>query len=271
MLQYLMPWDIARFLAASGCRITKREEKDYMHPTRDVFINYDEITLLAQSGLHFLLVGDQLPLLRQRLRDATRFIERYGDEYVINLVVIAYCDPEVPLNAPGYAYAPSLRFTVTDRLLERLGERSDLAHFWLEHSLDTLPCTQTSLAIIETPETSNVRLKQFKLNLRSLWFNTIDLLHPSDNFDIFNWSDDEDSIETSIMLVRHNKKGLVFHDTKATGSWLPQPKDQCWVGARGTPALTQHRPSTNTQQVMIRLEVPSSKKVGILRLPTPYE
>jgi hypothetical protein len=270
LLQFLLPYDIARFLAATDFSITETERKTYMDPCYDIFYNYDEIQLLMRSGVAIMLLGNQMHLLQKRLKNTKAFIDEYGNDFVIDLMAIAYCDPGIPLDAYDYALAPSYRFTMTDQIIEKLGDRKDIAYAWLERSLDTLPFTNTTLATLATPPTTNIRLKQFRVNLRCFWFKTIDLTYPEEGHNIFDWSFDEDVIETSVMILRHDGDKYVSYSTRSCGRWLAQPTDSHWGGARGTPALTQHRPSVNMQEIMIRLELPVSKIAGIIRVPVLY-
>jgi hypothetical protein len=143
LLQFLLPYDIARFLAATDFPITETERRTYMDPCDDIFYNYDEIKLLIRSGATIMLLGHQMHLLQKRLENAKAFINEYGNDFVIDLMAIAYCDPGLPADAHDYALAPSYRFTVTDQVIEKLGDRTDIAYAWLERSLDTLPCTST--------------------------------------------------------------------------------------------------------------------------------
>lgn len=158
LLENLLPFDIAKLLAVIGCQITPVQREHYMDPVRDVFAEYDDIKLLTKAGARIILLGHGVHLLHQRLNDTETFIKRYGHDFVIDMIAIAYCQPEPSLNAPIGMQIPSLRFTVTDQLLEKLGSRSDLAYFWLESSLDVLPCTETTLAPLMTPPTSHIRL-----------------------------------------------------------------------------------------------------------------
>jgi hypothetical protein len=130
--------------------------------------------------------------------------------------------------------------------------------------------TSTTLATLATPTTTKIRLKQFRMNLRSFLFKTIDLTYPEEGHNIFDWSFDEDVIETSVMILRHDGEKYVSHSTKSCGRWLAQPSDSYWDGARETPALTRHRPSVNMQEIMIRLEIPVSQTAGVIRVPVLY-
>jgi hypothetical protein len=268
LLENLLPFDIARLLVATGWEITPRLRREYMNPVRDVFDKHEEIELLTKAGVNIILLGHRAHLLHQRLNDTKKFIKKYGNGFVIDLIAIAYCHPEPPVNAPGATQFPSARFAVTDRVLENLGSRPDIAYSWLEDSLSMLPCTNTSLAPFATPPTSNIRLEQFKLNLRCCWFNTIDFVLPEEASGIFDWSYDEDVIETSATIIRHDGSRYSFYSTRCSGGWLHQVTNLPKV-ERGTPALTHHRPNVNMHEVLIRLEIPREKRAGVVRIPTP--
>jgi hypothetical protein len=265
LLEYLLPFDIARLLAAIGCEITSHQRKKYMNPVRDVFDKHEEIALLNRAGVNIILLGHKAHLLHERLNNAKLFVQKYGDRFEIDLIAIAYCHPDSSANT---AHFPSIRFTVADHVLEKLGSRSDIAYSWLERSLSMIPCTNSSLAPIATPPTSDIRLKQFRLNLRCCWFNTIDLTHPEETHGIFDWRYDEDVIETSATIVRHDGNDYSLYDARCYGRWLPNVTTTVGVTERGTPALTRHRPNVNMQEVLVRLEIPG-KKAGIIRVPTP--
>jgi hypothetical protein len=265
LLEYFLPFDIARLLAATGCEITPSQRKKYMDPVRDVFDKHEEIALLTKAGVSIILLGYNAHLLHKRLNDAESFVRRYGNRFEIDLIAIAYCHPDSSANA---AHFPSIRFTVTDQVLEKLGSRSDIAYSWLEHILSMLPCTNSSLAPLATPPTSSIRLKQFRLNLRCCWFHTIDLVYPEEALGIFDWQYDEDVIETSATIVSHDGSHYSLYDTRCYGRWLPHVATAVGVEERGTPALTRHRPNVNMQEVLVRLEIPG-KRAGIIRVPTP--
>jgi hypothetical protein len=265
LLEDLLPFDIARLLAATGCEITQVQRKKYMNPVRDVFDKHEEIALLTKAGVNIILLGHNAHLLHKRLNDTQSFVQKYGNRFEIDLIAIAYCHPDSSANA---AHFPSIRFTVTDQVLENLGSRSDIAYSWLEHSLSMLPCTNSSLAPLATPPTSNIRLKQFKLNLRCCWFHTIDLVYPEETLGIFDWQYDEDVIETSATIVRHDNNNYTLYDTRCYGRWLPHVATAAGIRERGTPDLTRHRPNVNMQEVLVRLEIPG-ERAGIIRVPTP--
>jgi hypothetical protein len=268
LLKNLLPYDIGRVLVATGCQLTTREKSLFMNPVRDVFNECEEIELLTKAGVNILLLGRHAHLLTERLKNTAKFIHKYGNDFIIDLIAIAYCCPDSLTNTTVSTQFPSVRFTVTEEILARLGSQADLAYFWLEHDLTMLPCTNTSLASLQTPATTNIRLKQFKLNLRCFWFNTIDFVYPEEAYGIFDWSYDEDVIETSSTLLRHDGEKIAFYDTRSYGSWLRELY-HCRAGGRGTPALTQHRPSVNMQEILVRLELPHLNKVGIIRIPSP--
>jgi hypothetical protein len=265
ILRQLRPFDIARFLAASGCHLTEDEWNKFMNPIHDVFYDCHEVDILIRAGVKIVLLGHRLKLLYERLRDPTKFLKEYGDNFIIDLVAIAYCRPD---QTNPLLQLPSTRFVVTDQLLERLGQDASIAYAWLEHDLRLLPCTNTCLAPYRTPETTNMRVQLFKLNLRCFWFNTIDLVHSEETENIFDWSFDKDIIETSVMIISWNDKGLGLYNTRSSGRWLAQPP-AAEFEVRGTPALTRHRPVVNMQEIMVRLEVPKTKSVGIVRIPAP--
>jgi hypothetical protein len=250
LLEILLPFDIARLIAATGCDIPPGRRKEYLNPVRDVFDKHEDIARLTKAGVSIILLGHNVHLLHQRLKDAESFVRKYGNRFMIDLIAIA------------------VRFTLTNRVLEKLGSRSDIAYTWLERSLSMVPCTNSSLASLVTPPTSNIRLHQFRLNIRCCWFNTIDLVHPEETSGIFDWSYDEDVIETSATIVRHDGKQYSFYDTKCAGRWLPPVATAVGWEERGTPALTRHRPNVNMQEVLVRVEI-LGKKAGIVRVPTP--
>jgi hypothetical protein len=265
LLEELLPFDIARLLAATGCEITPGLRKKYMNPVRDVFEKHEEIALLTKAGVNIILLGHKAHLLHKRLNHTEAFVQKYGNRFEIDLIAIAYCHHDLPANT---AHFPSIRFTVSDRVLMNLENRPYIAYSWLEPSLSMLPCTNSSLAPLATPPTSNIRLKQFRLNLRCCWFNTIDLVYPEETLGIFNWRYDEDVIETSATIVRHDGNCYSLYDTRCYGRWLPQVATVAGVEERGTPALTHHRPNVNMQEVLVRLEIPG-RRAGIIRIPTP--
>jgi hypothetical protein len=244
LLEDLLPFDIARLLAATGCEITKVQREKHMNPVRDVFEKLGEIALLTKAGVNIILLGRNVHLLHKRLNDTESFLQRYGNRFNIDLIAIAYCHPDSSDNAVHF---PSIRFTVTDQVLENLGGRSDIAYSWLEHDLSMLPCTNSSLAPLATPPTSNIHLKQFKLNLRCCWFNTIDLVYPEETLGIFDWQYDEDVIETSVTIVRHdnNNNNYSLYDTRCDGRWLPQVGTAAGIKERGTPAKCKHAGSSD--------------------------
>jgi hypothetical protein len=269
LLDNLLPYDIGRVLVATGCQLTTREKSLYMNPVRDVFNKWEEIELLTRAGINIILLGRHAYLLTERLRNTDNFIHKYGNDFTIDLIAIAYRSPEsVTGTAVISTQTPSVRFTVNEKILTQLGSQADLAYSWLEHDVAMLPCTNTSLASFETPATTNIRLKQFKVNLRCSWFNTIDFVYPEEAYGIFDWSYDEDVIETSSTLLRHDGEGITLYDTRSYGSWLRELAHGR-TGGRGTPALTQHRPSVNMQEVLVRIEIPHLNKVGIIRVPSP--
>jgi hypothetical protein len=265
LLEELLPFDIARLIAATRCNISPSLRRKYMNPVRDVFDKHEEIALLTKAGAKIVLLGRKAHLLHERLENAELFVRKYGNHFQIDLIAIAYCPADSTVNAGHF---PSLRFTVSDQVLEKLGSRSDIAYSWLEHSLSMLPCTNSSLAPLATPPTSNIRLKQFRLNLRCCWFNTIDLVYPEETLGIFDWSYDEDVIETCFTVVSHDGNHYSFHSDRCDGRWLPPVPATIGVEERGTPALTRHRPNVNMQEVLVRVEIPG-KRAGIIRVPTP--
>lgn len=270
LLQHLRPFDLARFLAAYECSVTDNERDLFMNPIHDVFYHFEEVETLMKAGVKFMLLGHQLPLLRKRLEttEGTRdFIEKYGNDFVIDVIAIAYHRPE-PIQALSYLQSPSFRFTVSDGLLKKLGSSAHIACVWLEDDLNLLPCTNSSLAPCRTPKTTNIRLQLFKLNLRCLWFSTIDLIYPEDAHNIFDWSFDEDVIETSVLIASWDAEHIELYHTRSMGSWLAPPCASDVAGARGTPALTLHRPSANMHEILFRLEIPKSRAAGIIRVPT---
>ncbi|KAF2022768.1 hypothetical protein EK21DRAFT_95455 [Setomelanomma holmii] len=263
IVEWLLPFDIARLIAATGCHFATCQREKYMNPVRDVFTKPEEIELLTDAGVNIILLGCKAHLLHERLNNTERFIENYGNDFVIDLIAIAYCPPEPSTNA----LTPSARFTVTDQVLEKLGSRTDIAYSWLEHSISTLPCTNTSLTPATTPAASNVRLQIFRLNLRCCWFNTIDFVYPEEALGIFDWSyDDGDDIETSAVIISHDSKKYSFLTRRYLGNWLSPVTSPLAVFERGTPALTHHRPNVNMDEVLVRLEIPSENKVGIVRM-----
>lgn len=131
---------------------------------------------------------------------------------------------------------------MTDQIIQKLGKRADIAHSWFEQSLSTLPCTNTSLAPMATPLTSNIRLEQFRLNLRCCWFNTIDFVYPDEALGIFDLSLDRDTLSTSVIVIKHDGKDYSFFNTTFDGSWLPPMAESEELHERGTPALTRHTP-----------------------------
>jgi hypothetical protein len=270
LLRHLRPFDLARFIAAYELSITPQEEDWYMNPIHDVFYEFEEVETLLKAGVKFMLLGHQSALLTERLKstqNTINFIEKYGNDFVIDVIAIAYHRPE-PIQALSYLHSPSFRFTVSEGLLKKLGSSAHIAHAWLEHDLSLLPCTNSSLAPCRTPETTNIRLQLFKLNLRCLWFNTIDFVYPEEAYNIFDWSFDEDVIETSVLIASWHAEEIQLYNTKRMGRWLAPPRASDVAGARGTPALTLHRPSTNMQEIMVRLEMPKSRAAGIIRVPT---
>jgi hypothetical protein len=120
-----------------------------------------------------------------------------------------------------------------------------------------------------TPPTSNIRLQQFRLNLRCCWFNTIDFVYPDEALGIFDLASDTDMFSTSGLVIKHDGEAYFFVEMRSNGSWLPPVVDPERLNERGTPALTRHRPRVNMDEVLIRLEIPSDKKAGIIRMPTP--
>jgi hypothetical protein len=105
---------------------------------------------------------------------------------MIDLIAIAYCHPDSSTNIALCTQMPSVRFTVNHKVLMQLGNKANLAYHWLEHDRTMLPCTNSSLTSVETPAITNIRLKQFKLNLQCLWFNTIDFVFPEEAYSIFD-------------------------------------------------------------------------------------
>lgn len=185
-----------------------------MHLSYDIFINYnDEIALLIKSGVNLMLIGSQMHLLKERLNDTKAFIAKYSNDFAIRLIAVAYCE----LEAHNHALAPSYRFIATDLVLEKLGTHSHVAYDWLERSLNMLPCTTTSLATVKTPPTTNIALKQFRLNVQCLWFQTIDILYPEEGHNIFDWTYDQDVIETSVMIIRQDGDKMIYYSTRSCG------------------------------------------------------
>lgn len=182
LLEILLPFDIARLIAATRCDISLKLRKEYMIPVCDVFDKHEEIDLLTKAGVNIILLSYKADLLHERLEDAESFVQKYGNRFEIDLIAIAYYHPDSSANTTHF---PSVRLTVTDQVLEKLGIRSDIAYSWLEHSLSMLSCTNSSLAPLAMAPTSNIRLKQFKLNLRCCWFNTIDLVYLEETHGIF--------------------------------------------------------------------------------------
>ena len=217
ILRNLRPYDIARFLAATGCQITEKEREKFMNLVDDIFLDSDEIKILLDAGVKIILLGHQLHLLHDRLRDAKDFTRRYGNSFTIDLIAVAYCNPHIPTTDVTYALSSALRFTITDRLLEKLGSNASIAYSWLERDLQLLPCTNTSLAPYETPESTNIRLRLFKLNLRCLWFSTIDFVYPEEAQNIFDWSYDPDAIETAVMIISYCDNKFKYFSTRSCG------------------------------------------------------
>lgn len=103
LLPHLLPFDIARLFAATGCDIKAHSEKWYMNPIRDVFENPEDIELLTRAGARIILLGHNAQLLHSRLKNPDKFIRDYGNDFPIDLIAIAYCHPESAANAPYFS------------------------------------------------------------------------------------------------------------------------------------------------------------------------
>jgi hypothetical protein len=102
LLEDLLPFDIARLLAATGCEITQVQRKKYMNPVRDVFDKHEEIALLTKAGVNIILLGHNAHLLHKRLNDTQSFVQKYGNRFEIDLIAIAYCHPDSSANAAHF-------------------------------------------------------------------------------------------------------------------------------------------------------------------------
>jgi hypothetical protein len=136
-------FDLACFLLAIDYDLFRWERAFFMNPLGDAFQDCDEIEMLAEAGVRIILLGHHVSLLQARLDNTEVFINKYANGCTNDLVAIAYCAQPT---STMHAQMPSARFTVTDEVLERLGEHSELAYVWLEHDLLELPCTNSSLA-----------------------------------------------------------------------------------------------------------------------------
>ncbi|OAL42636.1 hypothetical protein IQ07DRAFT_650835 [Pyrenochaeta sp. DS3sAY3a] len=270
LLEYLLPYDIARLLVATGYQLTPRERAQYMNPIRDIFVDIDLISALLQAGVKIMLLGCQLQLLFKRLNRTEDFIHQHGNDFIIDLIAIGYRCPETSMKTPQQGYLPSDRFVVSDKILKKLGTNSWIAHRWMQKDSLTLPCMETALSLMETPKTTNIRLKHFKLNQSCAQSNTINLIYPDETLNIFDWTFDPDVIETSVLIVRHDGKNIVLYSTKTCGRWRPDATQQEVMGGQRTPRSTRHSPRANLQEIMVTLKLPGTQTMGLVPLPTQH-
>ncbi|KAF2726739.1 hypothetical protein EJ04DRAFT_557818 [Polyplosphaeria fusca] len=88
LLQLLSPYDIAKFLVAIRCDISKRERETYMNILDELLEDTRDFELMKELSWTVLIFGSDLNILQGRLSDPLTYLAEYQAERVFNIFVV---------------------------------------------------------------------------------------------------------------------------------------------------------------------------------------